>query len=89
MRIAPRQVYLSTRNWKRGLNAKEESPTLDREMPRARVRCRVKWAITVATMGMNTSPQPKPGGGGGNIEGHFPLWSWLKINQVKMTFDLQ
>lgn len=63
MRIAPRQVYLSTRSWKRGLKAKEESPTLDREIPSARVRRRVKWAITVASMGVNTSPQPNPGGG--------------------------
>lgn len=62
MRIAPRQVYFSTRSWNRGLKAKEESPTLDRETPSARVRCRVKWAITVASMGVNTSPQPKPGG---------------------------
>lgn len=84
--MAPRQVYLSTRSWKRGLNAKEESPTLDREIPSARVRLRVKWAITVASMGVNTSPQPKPGGGGKNSQGS--LLSWLKIGQVKISFHL-
>lgn len=83
--MAPRQVYFSTSSWKRGLKAKEESPTLDREIPSARVRRRVKWAMTVASMGVNTSPQPKPGGigkakGGGG--GHYLLLSWLIINWV-------
>lgn len=80
MSIAPLQVYLSTSSWKRGLKAKEESPTLDREIPTARVRLRVKWAITVASMGVNTSPQPKPGGGKKNSKESLPSLSWLKIN---------
>lgn len=67
MRRAPRHVYFSTSSWNRGLKAKEESPILDSASPRARVRRRVKWAMTVATMGVKTSPQPRPRGGGGQV----------------------
>lgn len=35
---------------------------LENPRPNARVRRRVKFAMTVATMGVKTSPQPKPGG---------------------------
>lgn len=66
---APRQAYISTRSWKRGLKAKEERPMLENARPNARVRRRVKFAMTVATMGVKTSPQPRPGGEGkeGNL----------------------
>lgn len=62
IRRAPRQAYFSTSSWKSGLKAKEERPMLENPSPNARVRRRVKFAMTVATMGVKTSPQPKPGG---------------------------
>lgn len=61
IRRAPRQAYISISSWKSGLKAKEESPMLENASPNARVRRRVKLAMTVATMGVKISPQPKPG----------------------------
>lgn len=76
IRSAPRQVYFSTSSWKRGLKAKEESPTPDSATPSARVRRRVKCAMTVPNMGVKTRPQPKPGGDG----------EWEKKSQVVNFF---
>lgn len=60
MSRAPRQAYISTSHWKRGLKAKEERPMLEKPSPSTRVRRRVKLAITVATIGVKTRPQPNP-----------------------------
>lgn len=64
IRRAPRQVYVSTSSWNRGLKAKDENPMLESATPSASVRRRVMWAMTVAIMGVKMKPQPKPGGEG-------------------------
>ena len=62
MRRAPRQVYISTKSWKRGEKAKDERPTPVKPSAMARERFRVKYCITDATIGVKTNAQPEPGG---------------------------